>query len=73
MIECKKNLVERFNLDSETIEISMGMSHDFEQAVRNLLDAKTIAKYIFYLINNFKIKMGSTNVRVGSLIFGERK
>ncbi len=32
------------------LEMSMGMSHDFEQA----------------------IKMGSTNVRVGSLIFGNR-
>jgi len=37
-------------IDPSEIELSMGMSGDFEKA----------------------IYMGSTNVRVGSLIFGER-
>lgn len=50
LIQCRNELVEKLNLDPNSLEISMGMSHDFEQAV----------------------KMGSTNVRVGSLIFGSR-
>ncbi|RNA20731.1 proline synthase co-transcribed bacterial -like protein [Brachionus plicatilis] len=50
LIECKNKLVEKFAINPNSIELSMGMSHDFDQAV----------------------KMGSTNVRVGSLIFGSR-
>ena len=37
-------------METENIELSMGMSNDFEEA----------------------IKMGSTNIRVGSSIFGAR-
>ncbi|CAF0809523.1 unnamed protein product [Brachionus calyciflorus] len=50
LIDCRNELVEKLNLDPNSIEISMGMSHDYEEAV----------------------KMGSTNIRVGSLIFGSR-
>lgn len=39
------------SLPVNDLELSMGMSHDFEAAAR----------------------LGSTNVRVGSLIFGERQ
>ncbi len=38
-------------LNEKDIELSMGMSNDFEEAIR----------------------MGSTNIRVGSSIFGARK
>ncbi|XP_076288896.1 pyridoxal phosphate homeostasis protein [Lasioglossum baleicum] len=48
--ECKRNLSEELDIDPTKIELSMGMSNDYEQAV----------------------EMGSTNVRVGSSIFGER-
>lgn len=52
---CLKNVrstvCEALDLNSETVELSMGMSDDFEHA----------------------IEMGSTNVRVGSSIFGHRE
>lgn len=47
MVEIKKVLDEKYNLD---LQLNMGMSNDFEQA----------------------IKQGSTNVRVGTTIFGAR-
>lgn len=50
LIECRDSLISALNLEADSLEISMGMSHDFEQA----------------------IQMGSTNIRVGSLIFGSR-
>ena len=46
----RKRVSEQFNLPESEIELSMGMSNDFEEAIR----------------------MGSTNVRVGSSIFGAR-
>ncbi len=39
------------DVDELSLELSMGMSNDFEEAVR----------------------MGSTNIRIGSTIFGERE
>lgn len=50
LIDSQKSLIKEFNLDENKLELSMGMSQDFEKA----------------------IQMGSTSVRVGSLIFGER-
>ena len=46
----RKEVSEATNISEADIELSMGMSNDFEEA----------------------IKMGSTNVRVGSSIFGAR-
>jgi len=51
LIECRSKLNSEFGLDQNKLELSMGMSSDFEKA----------------------IQMGSTSVRVGSLIFGERE
>ncbi|KAL6752115.1 hypothetical protein V8C86DRAFT_3141493 [Haematococcus lacustris] len=48
--ECRRLVAAELGLDPEALELSMGMSGDFEQAV----------------------EMGSTNVRVGSTIFGAR-
>ncbi|XP_076384626.1 pyridoxal phosphate homeostasis protein isoform X2 [Megalopta genalis] len=48
--ECRYNLSKELGIDLTKIELSMGMSNDYEQAV----------------------ELGSTNVRVGSAIFGER-
>ncbi|XP_017756238.1 PREDICTED: proline synthase co-transcribed bacterial homolog protein [Eufriesea mexicana] len=48
--ECREKIVKELNMDSKQIELSMGMSNDYEHAV----------------------ELGSTNVRVGSAIFGER-
>ena len=45
-----REISDEFDIPLEKIELSMGMSNDFEEA----------------------IKMGSTNIRVGSSIFGAR-
>ncbi|XP_013414433.1 pyridoxal phosphate homeostasis protein [Lingula anatina] len=50
LIRCRKEICESLGLRLEEIELSMGMSNDFEHA----------------------IEVGSTNVRVGSTIFGAR-
>ncbi|KAK5582901.1 hypothetical protein RB653_004490 [Dictyostelium firmibasis] len=50
LVDCKNNISKQLNISLDSIELSMGMSHDFEPA----------------------IEFGSTSVRVGSAIFGER-
>lgn len=50
LLQCRKEVAEKLNLEESELELSMGMSNDFEEAIR----------------------MGSTNVRVGSSIFGAR-
>ncbi|CAI9733113.1 Hypothetical predicted protein [Octopus vulgaris] len=50
LISCKDEVCEHFQMSPEEVELSMGMSNDFEHA----------------------IEAGSSNVRVGSLIFGAR-
>uniref|UniRef100_T1IIU1 Pyridoxal phosphate homeostasis protein n=1 Tax=Strigamia maritima TaxID=126957 RepID=T1IIU1_STRMM len=50
LADCRKQVCEKFNFSLNDVDLSMGMSHDFEHAV----------------------EMGSTNVRVGSRIFGDR-
>ncbi|KAL4149772.1 hypothetical protein QTP88_003639 [Uroleucon formosanum] len=50
LIDCKKDVCDKLKLNPFEIELSMGMSDDFEHA----------------------IELGSTNVRVGSSIFGFR-
>lgn len=51
LVQCRKEVCERLGFNEEDVELSMGMSNDFEKA----------------------ILMGSTNVRVGSTIFGARQ
>ncbi|PRW55987.1 proline synthase co-transcribed bacterial-like protein -like [Chlorella sorokiniana] len=51
LAECRSAVCEALGLPEAEVELSMGMSGDFEQA----------------------IEMGSTNVRVGSTIFGARQ
>lgn len=50
LMEVRKKVADALQVDAGSLELSMGMSGDFEQAV----------------------EMGSTNVRVGSTIFGAR-
>jgi len=50
LIDCRKKVAIGLAINESSLELSMGMSGDYELAVT----------------------MGSTNVRVGSLIFGER-
>jgi len=51
LIECRGKIAEALEVAPMSLELSMGMSNDFEEAIR----------------------MGSTEVRVGSSIFGARK
>ncbi|XP_026276500.1 pyridoxal phosphate homeostasis protein isoform X1 [Frankliniella occidentalis] len=51
LVKCRKDLASKLGIDEHDIELSMGMSTDYEHA----------------------IELGSTNVRVGSSIFGERE
>jgi hypothetical protein len=48
--KCRESVAAALNVDAASLELSMGMSDDFEES----------------------IKCGSTNVRVGSTIFGAR-
>jgi len=50
LLNCRQEACKALGLEPDDLEVSMGMSNDFEQA----------------------IEMGSTNVRVGSAIFGAR-
>lgn len=50
LIDCRKEVADMLEVDENDLELSMGMSNDFEEA----------------------IAMGSTNIRVGSSIFGAR-
>lgn len=49
--QCRAEVCQELNLKEEELQLSMGMSGDFEQA----------------------IEMGSTNIRVGSTLFGARQ
>ncbi|XP_012522983.1 pyridoxal phosphate homeostasis protein [Monomorium pharaonis] len=50
LIKCREKVCDELGINIKDIELSMGMSNDYEQA----------------------IELGSTNVRVGTVIFGER-
>lgn len=50
LLQCRKELCEKYNIPIKDVELSMGMSNDYERA----------------------IQVGSTIVRVGSLLFGAR-
>lgn len=38
LVECRKEVCEKLNLDINEVELSMGMSCDFEQAVSTVFD-----------------------------------
>ncbi|GAU92464.1 hypothetical protein RvY_04541 [Ramazzottius varieornatus] len=50
LIDCRKRVSEALGFNPDELELSMGMSHDYEHAV----------------------EMGSTEVRVGTAVFGNR-
>jgi len=66
LVKCRDTLIEKMDLKKEEVELSMGMSGDFETGV-NATNALFL-EFIFFI----QIKMGSTNVRIGSTIFGQR-
>ncbi|XP_022724023.1 pyridoxal phosphate homeostasis protein-like isoform X2 [Durio zibethinus] len=67
LANCRSEVCKALGIPEEQCELSMGMSGDFEQAVRIV--------FICYQEkeNHGFIEMGSTNVRVGSTIFGARE
>eukprot|EP00429_Kryptoperidinium_foliaceum_P009947 CAMPEP_0176006880 /NCGR_PEP_ID=MMETSP0120_2-20121206/2947_1 /TAXON_ID=160619 /ORGANISM="Kryptoperidinium foliaceum, Strain CCMP 1326" /LENGTH=242 /DNA_ID=CAMNT_0017339627 /DNA_START=185 /DNA_END=913 /DNA_ORIENTATION=+ len=50
LVDCRNQVAEKLGMDPKDLEVSMGMSGDYVEAIQR----------------------GSTNVRVGSTIFGER-
>jgi len=50
LVDCRREVAAALGIDPSSLELSMGMSHDYPLA----------------------IEMGSTNVRIGSTIFGPR-
>jgi len=50
LVECRNSIAQAMEIDPNTLEVSMGMSDDYADAIRR----------------------GSTNIRVGSTIFGAR-
>ena len=69
----KNKLAQDLGLDSQSIELSMGMSNDFENAVTKIrVVFYKVFDYSFFLLKK-QILMGGANVRVGSLIFGSRE
>lgn len=77
-MRCRERVSQDLGLPLEGIELSMGMSGDFEHAVCACMRAAVVVSmanlcYIFsILLFGIQIRLGSTNVRVGSTIFGER-
>lgn len=98
LLKRREEVCESLNLPLEQVELSMGMSTDFEHAVSYQLSLikfvqicfKTCNSVLFYsfkfililrkAMTNltqkyflFQIEVGSTNIRVGSTIFGTRE
>ena len=71
---CKSRIAEEMDIDPKLIELSMGMSNDFEKAVKfsKSRNINFIGRIVKIQIHFKKILMGSSSVRIGSLIFGPR-
>ncbi|KAA3452916.1 proline synthase co-transcribed bacterial-like protein [Gossypium australe] len=64
--KCRVEVCKALGMTEDQCELSMGMSGDFEQAVSNT-SRKSRSRF-----KSSRIEMGSTNVRIGSTIFGPR-
>ncbi|KAK2141019.1 hypothetical protein LSH36_1181g00006 [Paralvinella palmiformis] len=79
LLQVKDDVCQRLKLDSDTVELSMGMSNDFEHAgipSRRLSpfgDSVDSGSRSSGIHPHSQIEVGSTNVRVGSTIFGARE
>lgn len=86
LANCKLEVCKALDIPTEQFELSMGMSGDFEQAVCNtIIQSLETTKSCFSHtigrppgvpltnVNFMQIEMGSTNVRIGSTIFGPRE
>lgn len=72
--KCREAICNELEINIKNVELSMGMSNDYEHAVG--LQFRSTHFMLFYqiFINCYflQIELGSTNVRVGSAIFGNR-
>lgn len=74
LVEARTQICEALAIDESDCELSMGMSNDFERAVcrscsRCVCECLTAVRCF---VIRAQIELGSTNVRVGSSIFGTR-
>ena len=73
LAECRAETCKALKLREEDVELSMGMSGDFELAVGCIdVVAMAICSRVVLVGAARQIEHGSTNVRVGSSIFGAR-
>lgn len=61
LIDCRKNVCDNLKLNPYQVELSMGMSNDFEHAVSkyfvNFYDKKNSIYYYHFYCTNFVLKL----------------
>ena len=67
--ECGEHIQSTLQL-TDKLELSMGMSADYEHAVSCC--GSSLPVLCEYIIITCQVEMGSTNVRIGTAIFGQR-
>ena len=76
LAQCRKDIASALSLDEQSLELSMGMSGDYERAVSAccspMLAFASGSAQGKLNQPHMQVEMGSTNVRVGSTIFGAR-
>lgn len=80
LAKCRSEVCKELGIPEEQCDLSMGMSGDFELAVSFvhstlLIQVKKIptSAQISFRSWELQIELGSTNVRIGSTIFGARE
>lgn len=68
LVRCGSHIQSELQL-SHPLELSMGMSADYEHAVSCYHGYHMLINKIS---TDFQIELGSTNVRIGTALFGER-
>ena len=66
LLKCREDVCKALELSVDDVELSMGMSGDFEHAVRICYHCSSTN------LLSLQIEVGSTNIRVGTTIFGAR-
>lgn len=50
LVECRKNVCQELGLDQKSVQLSMGMSSDYEHAVRKIYFINFFSKYLLIII-----------------------
>ena len=80
LAKCRSEVCKELGIPEEQCELSMGMSGDFELAVSccdcwfewKILSVQNVKEFSLRF-GELQIELGSTNVRIGSTIFGARE